>query len=513
MEALRQYYAFSPLPPTDRPKSHIGLSFSDSGHSDSTSASDTPDVDASFQVEYESESDPQLPATWGRAYRAWVVALAVCAVLACAIGMAASVGAERGTGVRRAAPTALFLLGLGVGFAPSSALSHHLGRLPLYVVSLTLVAVCALVPALTDAQPLLLALRFLAGMCTASVVITAPLTLSDLSTPISRTLTIPLFTTALVSGAALGPLVADLAGRKETYIVLTAVSGAAALFVACGMPETCAPALLRLKALRIRQATGDKRWSAPVEGGSLLAAAWVGSVRPLRMLSEPVVLVLSAALAVALATLFTLTEAYGLIFTRMTHPGLAYLPLIGGALLPLATTYPHYLRYRRLAMCKDDEVCLPLDEARIEPEERLYLAMATGVFLPAGLFWLGWSATAPSIWAPLLAGVPIGAGLSGLAQAAALYIMDAYGHFASSALASVLGIGYTVAGLTLLGIPGLYARVGIPWATSLFGFLSVAIVPIPFVLHRYGKTLRARSLYNAAQGEGSVNRTIVSFEK
>ncbi|WOO82262.1 putative transporterc [Vanrija pseudolonga] len=512
MEALRQYYAFSPLPPTDRPKSHIGLSFSDSGHSDAS----TKDSEPSFQVEYESESDPQLPATWGRAYRAWVVALAVGAVLACSVGMAASVGAEKkGHGVARSAPTALFLLGLGVGMVPASPLSHQLGRLPLYVVPLALAAVFAAVCAVSpSSQPLLLAMRFLAGLCSASPVITAPLTLADLGTPIRRTLTIPLFTTALVAGAALGPLVGDLAAsHKDTYVALAAITGAAALATSCAMPETCAPALLRLKALRIRRATGDKRWAAPVEGGSLLAAQWVGFLRPLRMLAEPVVLVLSAALAVALTTLFNLTEAYSLIFADMPHPGLAYLPLIGGALLPLATSYPHYLRYRRLAMCKDDEVCLPLDEARIEPEERLYVAMATGFLLPAGVFWLAWSADASSIWVPLMAGVFIGTGLSGLLQAAVLYIMDAYGHFASSALAAVFMVGYTTAGLALLGVPALYARVGIPWATSLFAFLTLAIIPVPFVLHRYGHALRARSLYNAAQGEGSVNRTIVSFEK
>jgi DHA1 family multidrug resistance protein-like MFS transporter len=38
-----------------------------------------------------------------------------------------------------------------------------------------------------------------------------------------------------------------------------------------------------------------------------------------------------------------------------------------------------------------------------------------------------------------------------------------------------------------------YHKLGVGWASSLLGFLSVAFIPIPFLLYKYGETLRKRS--------------------
>lgn len=36
---------------------------------------------------------------------------------------------------------------------------------------------------------------------------------------------------------------------------------------------------------------------------------------------------------------------------------------------------------------------------------------------------------------------------------------------------------------------------GVAWATSLFGFVTVALLPIPWVLYKYGPTIRKRSAF------------------
>lgn len=41
-----------------------------------------------------------------------------------------------------------------------------------------------------------------------------------------------------------------------------------------------------------------------------------------------------------------------------------------------------------------------------------------------------------------------------------------------------------------------YDRLGIHWATSLLGFISVAMLPIPWVLFKWGPRIRARSRYD-----------------
>lgn len=44
----------------------------------------------------------------------------------------------------------------------------------------------------------------------------------------------------------------------------------------------------------------------------------------------------------------------------------------------------------------------------------------------------------------------------------------------------------------------MYERLGIDWATSLLGFICVAMLPIPFVFYKYGPQIRKRSRYNTA---------------
>lgn len=39
----------------------------------------------------------------------------------------------------------------------------------------------------------------------------------------------------------------------------------------------------------------------------------------------------------------------------------------------------------------------------------------------------------------------------------------------------------------------MYNKLGVDWASSLLGFLSIAFIPIPFVLYYYGKKIRLAS--------------------
>lgn len=45
----------------------------------------------------------------------------------------------------------------------------------------------------------------------------------------------------------------------------------------------------------------------------------------------------------------------------------------------------------------------------------------------------------------------------------------------------------------------MYTRLGIDWATSLLGFIAVALLPVPWVLFKYGPAVRKRSAYDVAE--------------
>jgi hypothetical protein len=46
-----------------------------------------------------------------------------------------------------------------------------------------------------------------------------------------------------------------------------------------------------------------------------------------------------------------------------------------------------------------------------------------------------------------------------------------------------------------------YERLTIPWASSFFGFVSLALLPIPWVLFKYGPRIRAKSQYETVKYE------------
>jgi hypothetical protein len=65
--------------------------------------------------------------------------------------------------------------------------------------------------------------------------------------------------------------------------------------------------------------------------------------------------------------------------------------------------------------------------------------------------------------------------------------------FSASALAGI-GLIRNIAGAAfpLFGRP-LFQTLGYQWGASLLAFLSIALIPIPFVLARYGPTIRKKS--------------------
>jgi ABC-type transport system involved in cytochrome bd biosynthesis fused ATPase/permease subunit len=40
-----------------------------------------------------------------------------------------------------------------------------------------------------------------------------------------------------------------------------------------------------------------------------------------------------------------------------------------------------------------------------------------------------------------------------------------------------------------------YSHLGIGWASSLLGFIALALLPVPWVFFKYGKKIRAMSNY------------------
>jgi hypothetical protein len=137
----------------------------------------------------------------------------------------------------------------------------------------------------------------------------------------------------------------------------------------------------------------------------------------------------------------------------------------------------------------------------MSPEQRLHSAMLGSFLLPIGLFWFAWTAREDIHWiVPLIATVPFGIGNMLVFCSCVLYTIDTYGSLAGASAAAANGMmRYVLGAVFPLFTIQMYGRLGIGWATSLLGFVTIALLPIPWVLYKFGPRIRARSEYAVAK--------------
>jgi hypothetical protein len=115
------------------------------------------------------------------------------------------------------------------------------------------------------------------------------------------------------------------------------------------------------------------------------------------------------------------------------------------------------------------------------------------------LFWFAWSARPSTHWiSPVLAGVPFAWGNVCIFISAALYFIDVYGPLNGASAMAANGLArYTLGAAFPLFTFQMYERLGVAWATSLLGFVSVAMIPIPWLFWwRYGEVIRGKSRFS-----------------
>ena len=75
------------------------------------------------------------------------------------------------------------------------------------------------------------------------------------------------------------------------------------------------------------------------------------------------------------------------------------------------------------------------------------------------------------------------------------YFVDTYTMYAASVLASNAFVRCSfAAAFPLFGVQ-MYHKLGYQWASSLLAFLTVAMLPFPFLFFKYGQTIRNRSKF------------------
>lgn len=139
----------------------------------------------------------------------------------------------------------------------------------------------------------------------------------------------------------------------------------------------------------------------------------------------------------------------------------------------------------------------PAPAAAPPPELMLYVAFPGAIALPISLFLFAWTANYSVHWiVPVIAEAGFGMGSLVVFMSCSLYLMDTYGPlYGASAMAANNLLRYALGGAFPLFSLQMYETLGVGWATSLLGFISVILAMIPFAFMKYGPRLRAMSRY------------------
>ena len=124
--------------------------------------------------------------------------------------------------------------------------------------------------------------------------------------------------------------------------------------------------------------------------------------------------------------------------------------------------------------------------------------MIGSVVFAGGCFVFGWTASRTIFWlAPVIGTVMLGFGFFTIFQSALNYLIDTFRVYSASAIAANTFLRSILALAFPLFINPMYSALGIGWATSVFGFFAVCLIPIPFLFYKFGPAIRRRGKFSA----------------
>ncbi|KAI0755190.1 MFS general substrate transporter [Daedaleopsis nitida] len=453
--------------------------------------------------------DPDNPKTWSPTYRWYLTMLGAVLVLNATFASSAPSGIVGQLIEHFSLSTevailtiSLFVAGYCVGPLIWGPLSEQIGRKPVFIISFFVYTVFQAAAALSPNTASILVFRFIGGTFAAAPLANSGAVISDIWDASTRGKALAIFTLAPFAGPSLGPTVSGfmtVAGVSWRWVfwVQTIFAGVCLILIIFTLPETYVPVLLVRRAKKIRKETGDDRYWAPLERNKMAIGQRLKHIfgRPFVILfREPMLMVITLYMSFIYGVMYLLFESYPIVFAQGHHfnagfSGLTFLPIfVGGVLSVIA-----YLAIFNPQYTAAVEEYAP---APVPPEFRLLTCMWGAPLFTISFFWFGWTSY-PSIsyWAPILSGLPMGFGISFLFLGLFNYMIDAYLWVAASALSastvvrSLFGAGFP------LFANQMYEKLDPRWASTLLGCIALLMMPIPFVLRRYGSVIRKKSKY------------------
>ncbi|CAG9992133.1 unnamed protein product [Clonostachys byssicola] len=482
-----------------------------SGDKNEGGTSGTESFDLAFKVVLDDDSDPASPRSMSSP-RKWFIVTTICTAIVCVTCTSSvytttySQLSQEFAATRLVSATGLSTFVFGIAFGPllSGPLSELFGRKRVYLVAWLTFIIFTISSAVAQNMSTLIATRFFAGFGGSTFLSVSGGTVGDIFAKDELQKPMSLVSLAPFIGPSLGPFLGGfinyhLHWRWTYYIMLiwSVLTFLAILFI----PETFHSTVCEAKARKLRIETGDMRHWAQSETTRQSSPKTIALalLRPFQLFFlEPMCFCLNIYSAILLGILYLFFGAVPQIFRtnygmNLWQSGLSFLGIIIGMALSLLTN-PLWIRIRTRLVARHREETGKDDTS--EPEYQLPPAMVGGVLIPVGLFWFAWTIQGTIHWiVPILGSSFFGFGVILVYNGIFTFLVEAYSQYAASALAANgFARAFLAATFPLIQIP-MFDQLGYSWGTTVLAFLTVAIMPSPWLFFKYGKFLRSKSKF------------------
>ncbi|KAJ5832233.1 hypothetical protein N7474_000544 [Penicillium riverlandense] len=396
--------------------------------------------------------------------------------------------------------TTLLLFGLGLGPLVWAPLSEVYGRKPAVLAPYFIAAIFSFGTATAKDLQTIMITRFFTGFFGSAPVTNTGGVLADIWTPEQRGAAIVGYAMAVVGGPVVGPIAGGaivqsyLRWRWTEYITGIMMMFFLLLDVIF-IDESYPPVLLVYKARRLRFESGNwalharhEEWDVTLKelGNKYL-------IRPFQLLTTPICFLVALYASFVYGILYLSLAAFPIVFQEVRGwnqvvgalPFLAYLVgILMGAVVNLTNQRFYVKRFKA-------------NNNRAVPEARLPPMMLGSVLFAAGMFVFGWTSPKDIHWiAPIIGAVMMGFGFFTIFQAALNYLIDTFQAVSASAIAANTFLRSLFAGCFPLFTNAMFHNLGVPWAASVLGFVSIALIPIPYLFYIFGRRIRARGKWS-----------------
>ncbi|PGH15541.1 hypothetical protein AJ79_02323 [Helicocarpus griseus UAMH5409] len=396
----------------------------------------------------------------------------------------------------------LLLFGFGLGPLLWAPLSELYGRKPAVLLPYFIAAIFMFAAgSAKDIQTVLIS-RFFCGFFGSAPITNTGGVLSDLFPAEERAVAIVGYAMAVVGGPSLGPIVGAaivqsyLRWRWTEYITGIMMLFFLALDVIF-IDESYPAVLLVYKARRLRHQTGNWALHARHEEWDVSFREMANKylIVPFQLLCTPICFLVAIYASFVYGILYLSLSSFPIAFIEVRGWSLVvghlpFLALLTGVLFGAAANLYNQKFYLSKFRANNN---------RAVPEARLPPMMVGSVFFTAGLFLFGWTSPPHIPWiAQVIGTASMGFGFFTVFQAALNYLIDTFPTVSASAVGANTFLRSCFAGAFPLFARIMYSKLGVPWASSLLGFVSVPLIPIPYLFYYYGKRIRARGKWSRA---------------